>query len=82
MIEIYFTTQHEQQFLDALGTHAPKMRATSPLTVEELFENYIKSAKRRAVWGHISSEAVISHAKELLARARVDSEINPYLQTR
>lgn len=64
----FWATRDEIRFLENLGTHAPKVRATSPLTVEELYENYIKAARLRVNWGAIDKVVVIAKAKEMLAR--------------
>ena len=64
----FWATRDEIRFLENLGTHAPKVRAASPMTVEELYENYIKAARLRVNWGAINKDVVIGFAKQMIAR--------------
>lgn len=55
------TTAQEMEFLDGLGMHREM-----PGDRKQLLTQYIGAAKKRAKWGDIDRDEVISHAAKLI----------------
>ena len=59
-------TLSEKQFIDGIGRHSRALMSRRALLV-----GYLAAAKRRTDWGSMNSDAVITYAKDALARESV-----------
>lgn len=59
-----WTTIHEKEWLDGLGTHR---RNSLPKSIA--LAKYIENSKKRTDWGTINKEEVLKYANDLLQEA-------------
>jgi len=76
-----YSSQDEIRFIEGLGTWAPKHRAATEYTPEDILRRYLKAAERRVSWGTVDPLLIISFARKRLEEMRARSGIRGWPST-